>query len=405
MSHPPVVYLDSQDYSRLANPPAGKVDFYNNLNERLETLVNARAIEIRYSMVHVSEISHTDPSAFRYARGRAASLTNLSQGRCLPVWNDIFTDEVRRNFQRGHIVETNRENNRWIDLGKSDVDDFVSILATSAKEALKESGTNRKTRRRAARMNLPKILMQSGQGQKTIAEIITNLNRAFPASEPFSERLVTQYVTGADSEGAFVPRFHEAIMNPYNLIAQISLQTTRFSRLPHLVRDIGNNLMAQANPIVLKLSKLWKTVPPELAGETRDRLVVSARGAMQKARNTTIREELAERAIKEDLNDDDIAHIDTPTADVLYTALAAYFVKMVKAAQHAKPLQRLKQSDAADLLHAQYIPYVDIFRCDTAWTDILSPIAKRYGTTVVDRIDDLVPAIDALTASRAGKNP
>lgn len=57
-----------------------------------------------------------------------------------------------------------------------------------------------------------------------------------------------------------------------------------------------------------------------------------------------------------------------------------------------------KKSDWLDCLHAMYAPYVDIFRTDSYMAPIIQEHSKKYGTTVVSKLDKLTEAIEARIA-------
>lgn len=63
-----------------------------------------------------------------------------------------------------------------------------------------------------------------------------------------------------------------------------------------------------------------------------------------------------------------------------------------------KGRQKPKRSDFADIMHAGYLPYVDVFRADKATAPLVAKAADRYGTTVVDRLEKLPECLEMLRA-------
>lgn len=55
----------------------------------------------------------------------------------------------------------------------------------------------------------------------------------------------------------------------------------------------------------------------------------------------------------------------------------------------------MKQSDFVDVIHALYVPYVSYFRADGYMTNILHPLAKRFGTQVHSSTAALIKAVEA----------
>jgi hypothetical protein len=56
--------------------------------------------------------------------------------------------------------------------------------------------------------------------------------------------------------------------------------------------------------------------------------------------------------------------------------------------------RNLKESDGGDILHALYIPFVDIYRTDSFMADLVAPVGKGFNTTIVRKTSDLIPAIE-----------
>jgi len=67
----------------------------------------------------------------------------------------------------------------------------------------------------------------------------------------------------------------------------------------------------------------------------------------------------------------------------------------------AKP-RRPKLSDFPDALHAIYAPYVDIFRADSFMAPHIRIQVRRFGTVVVPKLAELLPAIDTALHGCAG---
>jgi len=79
------------------------------------------------------------------------------------------------------------------------------------------------------------------------------------------------------------------------------------------------------------------------------------------------------------------------------TATHMLFLQFKKAAQGGRG--PLVPSDFADCLHTIYAPYVSIFRADKRTTPDVSPIIRRWGTTVTQRIEEVPGLIRARLAT------
>jgi hypothetical protein len=66
----------------------------------------------------------------------------------------------------------------------------------------------------------------------------------------------------------------------------------------------------------------------------------------------------------------------------------------------------LKNSDGADLMHAYYVPYCDIFRADKRTTDLLRKIHRitnLNNTTILKNTEELPQAIRKIACERGIK--
>jgi hypothetical protein len=71
---------------------------------------------------------------------------------------------------------------------------------------------------------------------------------------------------------------------------------------------------------------------------------------------------------------------------------ASHFVKV--ASPFAMPRKPEKmESDPGDLLHASYIPYCDVFRCDSFSETYLMAVGKSFGTTIVSKQSALISCL------------
>ncbi|MGH2622220.1 MAG: hypothetical protein ACRDE7_00980, partial [Sphingobacterium sp.] len=59
-----------------------------------------------------------------------------------------------------------------------------------------------------------------------------------------------------------------------------------------------------------------------------------------------------------------------------------------------------KLSDWVDCIHATYAPYVDVFRTDSYMAPIVQNVIKKYGVTVVPKLENLVSVVSGLSATR-----
>ena len=359
--------------------------------------MNAGRIEIRYSAVHISEITHTSPEAAAYSARRAEILSRLSNGKCMRMNTDIFEDELIHHFDDSHSIQATSENNQWLDTDILKHENFLDNLLTSVRVSMKERGYNRKARRAVKMSDLRSRILHTEEGTAVIKSIIDNINRKFPLDRELDRPTLLGYIAGDTSSKEFRAYMSTLLTDPVSLIARIAREYDTALRIPRMVRDIGLDQLEGMNRISEQLSTYFCARPSNVDVEqARKQIERSLTETKNKVRRKSIRETLLNLGVKNsaDLTDAQIDEIHAPTIDVLLTARNKFFKNMISAAEFGKPMQMFSISDAADLMHAQYLAYVGVFRCDGAWADILRPIGMRFNTDVVGKVEDLLPTIE-----------
>ncbi len=398
MSAKLIVYLDAQDFSHIARPPSGKEVFYSDLDNDLSSLVAAGHIEVRYSAVHLSEIAHTGMDFAPLSSGRAATLKRLSKGKCMRFWTDLMQSEIEHHFDATTTISATSEDDKWFDVESVELADFLGGLRSSMHSLLKEQGQNRKARRKAmAQIDLISFLTKTDKGGVVLEGIATNINEKFPLDVELDRFAIADFIAGRAGAHKFEEYLRGALTDPVSLIARMCVDVDQSLRLPFLVRNLGASLIGKLNPIVEKIAEFFEQIegPADLRKNQARSLIA---GATVKARRGVIAGTLAgmRRSVVRAAaryTDDDLDAMALPATDSVAGGFGKCLSDIISAAEAGKPTRRFRQSDAADLLHATYIPYVDVFRCDTAWADAFRSMGLRFNTDIVGRIEDLLPAI------------
>jgi hypothetical protein len=76
-------------------------------------------------------------------------------------------------------------------------------------------------------------------------------------------------------------------------------------------------------------------------------------------------------------------------------AVDSIFRSFVKSPRRPKP------SDMVDMFHSFYAPYVDVYRTDGFMAPITEKYVKKFDTTVVGKLSDLIPTVQAILATRS----
>ncbi len=399
-----VVYLDSQDYSRMASE-SSEANSFSALRAGLRKLVSEGRIEVRYSAIHISEVSHTSPAAIRYSAQRSEVLKELSVGKCMRFWSDILTDEILYSLDKISDVDVLREDHRWFDFDEIQLGNFLERLKSSLQSSLRDKGLNRKARRAARTINLARLITQTPRGIAALDEIAARLNNKFPLDRTIDRSALISYVTGEMESRAFHSYLHGLLADPVNLITRVAPEYDQTLRLPAVVRDVGQILIDQVNPAVSNISRHFDSLPVGPAFEAlRESARTLPKSVMRSARRKAIKQVLSDRALDIPI-DEHLDAMELPTIDVFFGALTKHLQNAVSSAEAGRSFAHFKKTDAGDLLHATYLPYVDIFRTDTAWSDLLKPYGRKYRTRVVGRVEDLLPEVERALAENNSSNP
>ena len=87
-----------------------------------------------------------------------------------------------------------------------------------------------------------------------------------------------------------------------------------------------------------------------------------------------------------------------PSWDCYLSVLRRYFLDVGIYMNRDGRFPKQKRSDAGDLVHAYYVPYVDVFRADRRFARYLTRAARAFGTCIVSDADRLIPEIENLIA-------
>lgn len=87
----------------------------------------------------------------------------------------------------------------------------------------------------------------------------------------------------------------------------------------------------------------------------------------------------------------------TPSMYVFLELLAQIFLSSVVAVKNTR---KARDSDLIDMVHAMYLPYVDIFRADLATASALKAAHLGVKTKIATSLDDLVSEVETMIASR-----
>jgi hypothetical protein len=396
MALPLQIYLDSNDYSRLARPPAPE---FVAVLDRLRQSVASGQIEIRLSGALVAEGAPLLIEHLQYAMDRFRLMRELSAGHCFIPPDDLIATEARVLYGLDQPPPTvRREQGNWLprslleDISFPAREDFV-------KQGLARESMTRQQRRAIERVLFTKQgrLTAQGEHQFRVAaqQMREELQRNYPVS-PDAERLLVDYMKGR-VDGAKV--FSEMLLSLGDLEIfgkWLALHWQEVHPVTTWIRTVGASLKEKFESVTEQTATLWES--GRASGLSNDQIIATRDSAMRGlARRMCL--QWARQSIGEEQADLQIAGEPWELAPGITVATAVLEEIIKRATLGPGRSRRFTHSDGVDMLHSCYIPYVDLFRADGFMASVLNQSAPTLRGRVVSDLLELPTRINQLLAT------
>jgi ketosteroid isomerase-like protein len=404
MSRRPVqVYLDSNDYSTLSDPRTADRTEAQETLRYLRHATREGTIDIRFSIVHIVEACHRGDASKPLAVARVKLIAELSGPRVMRHPGDIVADEVAASRRAGtEVVEASDNNGRWFPRLPSLGRDVRRAVEAGIQEGTDSVALNRKARRATRRLvgtrERPGPVRRSAFGD---AASTAALCERYGMSERFvKERLFTQFTSGRTSDIQLASLVESEVFEPVRLVEHYLDRLERNRGIRNSVRSLGERMIDGVQKLRDTLDDLRRSTS-HTETKSFDEARAGIRTTMADFRRSII--EAAMRAA------------DMPEAsatppwlqaapgerfmgvDALASVVEEWLVGVVGGAKHSRvPLV----SDAGDLLHAFYIPYVDVWRGDRYARHAVRHAARLRGTEIAPSLGALVDCVERVRMRR-----
>jgi hypothetical protein len=414
MNRPLQVYLDSSDYSEIAerNNKSNKHELENTYQFLLDARERGK-IEIRYSSITILECIQQKAEHKEYALRRAQAIEKLSQGSVLKDVMTLHFESCLTALDMGKKrVEINRfakgEHNQWYT-------DISPIFASYEKVYVDKINELIQQRPKSTRKQL-RNLMYTSRGLSDYAlERLRVVGIAFEAAfiEQFPmlngyplQRTMTQYLKKNISKSEIAKELGETVFNPINFtkwfVESINNQhpssLNNLRKQGSLVGSIIESARAELNELGLqfiKMGSIKKDAQSKLktyrfpARQMKEHLLDDIFSGKQKtlAQQNVSRELWNKKVVQSDLGD-------LLSIDFVSELFADYITKKIHDSR-----SKLAPSDFGDIQHCTYIPFVDIFRCDKRTAPLASATTKKYklNTHIATNLEEVVREINNRT--------
>ena len=388
------VYLDSSDFTRLAQPSPE----FAPIRQQLDHLVSEGAISICLSAVHVAEAAPIRPEHLKHARLRFHCMRELCGNNVLAAIEDIMDAEAHRIIGAPPIdkLEIYRDDRDWLPRH------VARDIKFPSREELIASSIAQLPRAQRRAINR-QLLKQDGKLTRSADAAIAQTAIAFSKAvgqqyplTPAAEKLLRGYVVGTVDGTIAVSAVLESIKDLDVLSAWLDVNWAEVSPINAWVREAAVRMTNGLSTAAEQAKAVWKA--QQGSGLGADQIDDICSRVMNDVRRTfpfriaqSIVGTAASQAIPENYDCSDLAPSLTVAGDITFA-----IARMAFAPPYPRPL---KPSDGVDVMHAMYLPHVDVYRADAFMADVIGKVARRYRTRVVGSLLELPQAIKSLTTS------
>ncbi|MNJ36480.1 hypothetical protein D3C77_312710 [compost metagenome] len=395
---PTVIYLDSCDYSNFSHPSldAAKAEQL----AALRTLKKRGGVRFVYSGAHISEMSPLDQQYANAAVARTELMVELCGRSTMIAYDRLMRAELTRLVERDpHPVNVFDSNGGWFpDMGSliSPLDNLD--LSRRLNEDPDWKQLNRQQRRMAEATMMKKGGFRSSFEQRAGEMDISELLAKIPM-RPQDALVMKRYVIGKATRQQAEKAFLESLRDPTFMSQWFINHHDEMGAIIEWVRRPAQELLDSCSKTLSELAEnLTKLSEAERAnamkGASGERWTRLKKQGMLDVVNRLIARLFPDAPACED------ATLVEQYCPGIFVCLNGFYNSL----QSSLGLKgrALKGSDFVDIIHALYIPYVSFFRADRYMCSVLQPLAKRFGTQVVESPATLLQALDTREALELG---
>jgi hypothetical protein len=397
-----LVYLDSSDFSVMSDPKRSWEWEAERL--ALERHVAQGDIRCVFSLAHLVEMAPSERSRTHLAVAKADLLVSLCGSFALPSIDKLLSAELRS-------LRDGMPWNRKVVLANGDwfpaLDDLipagegVTFTEESVRNAIAEVGGNRATRRAAQK----RLLKKGGLAPAVLRQLRTEapgeehveIQKTFPMRDE-DARVLARYVRGQASREAAQQAFESSLRDPSNMMRWFASESVDPTKFTSWLRDSAVSVKASVEAFSA-LAREIREMPPEIRCQPALQTIFAKDDWDRHPDRVAGRfvQQLAEAFLPPMPDPIPFERLHETCAG-LSTMLKTFF-DAAWASTSEQPRAPLA-SDLGDCFHAIYAPYVDLFRPDSFMAQHVTRHAARFGTRVVPKLKQLLPAIEQRLGDR-----
>lgn len=393
-------YLDSQDYSVLADPKRVTPDQLR-VKETLLYLARSKQVRFAFSAAVVSESAPLARESAHLAELKGELVAELCGSNALVSLDRLIGAEVTALASRSAPpLDMFDPQGQWFpDIPISEGpdkpwDDFTRM----AEEELRGSGLSRQQRRARSRALVkngkPRQALRTVLAQQDQSALTLELLKQYPM-RPESAEVMVMYGLGKASAREFYTALKASLLDPRWMMKWFATDDSLPSSIADIIRGPGRELgqlMRELACVSVQWSAAIRDAGCEMGPTRRCGEIALRWKEMEVSQLLAVAQRVAcGKGIELGSCD---GH-DVATFCLGLTACVGSLLSSVWA--NVGEGRRVEPSDSqpADALHACYAPYVKVFRADRFMAPHIRKHIKAANTEVVPRLSELVGVLDA----------
>lgn len=401
-----LVYLDSQDYSRLTDPRHASAPALQSAAQKIRRSADSGAHQYPFSNLHVQEAVHHDDRGKELAVGRARFMNEISHKNVFAPLEQLIQIEVASALRElgvevcnartyGDVVRNDGIWWPWEFMAEEGRFDLKSeALAPASADFMR---TADRKQRRAFQRNLHALEKRAMQAtMKDVASFVKNLVEAFPESPKLRDQnFIRSFLLGKVDKSEFYNAMMVGALDLETYVGWVIDRMDSGKGTANYLKVCGYELATKLEVLLAsfnfparfkgnhELEEAYERARMAHMNSMADglRRALVGMGAKLLAENGCIQD--AEKVIT-------LLHAYTgssmPGIDVCRSCCAVWIGLLTAPSEsRQKPLR----SDVLDMLHAIYLPYVDVFRADARFTNILRQTKTSHFSKVESSLEKL----------------
>jgi hypothetical protein len=396
---PAVVYLDTQDYSRMADATVGRADArLNDLLDELVSLKDQGLVRFAYSAPIVSELFQYNQPERDLTMRKAKVIQRLCDGCAFIHPIRLVSLEMARVAQANGLLATRprleavSDEDGWPPSIEGVLVGMRKRIKALIREAVTEQtagvpGMNRANRRQF------EAHMRGQRFSARAAEFADEFVEKWPISRKFAEEVLPKVFDGKLGEHEASRLLLREFAEPEKFVVIYFERYEGVKDLPDWMRTFGVNLNDSVN-------RMRSDIAPMLELPEGDKLyrTLLAKAAPGMAKSIAMfAQEGGEEfgfgpGLVERFRDDETLMAQVPAYQLLTSLIVEYFDQNSGLRTKGRTP---RPSDGGDMIHALYAAHCDFWRSDGYFANLVKPHVPPGSATIVPKLESLPDLIRA----------